>query len=316
MSYFRQIRDTQGIFAYDADSNEWTLIFEYPPNLKIDEHITYWNQQEYELVLCGKRYDALEDSDELSCALTMIIIDFTTRQHDVVVMDRYRFDTEILESSSIAYINDEYHIIGGSAHSHSRWTPNFADIITVRDVNELYGVSLHGFVELKSARKCLLFGGYDYRSEETRDSFWEYDIEHNRWKKLSMTLPKPLKQFGVVLTADERYIIVIGGTDQEDQCCDTIYIVDLKKMSIRESEVKSPQYSILNACLYVDTREKLATEGFVRECAEEMELYIPRDLRKMVGRWFAVQDIHLLVYHSDRDEDVHYRMDVASVLGL
>ena len=66
----------------------------------------------------------------------------------------------------------------------------------------------------------------------------------------------------------------------------------------------------------MDSREKLATEGFVRECAEEMELYIPGDLSKMVSRWFAVQDIHLLVYHSDRDQDVHYRMDVASVLGL
>ena len=281
--------------------------------MRIDEHITYWNHEQNELFLCGARYD--DDSGEMSCALTVILIDLNTKQHTTVVMDRYRADSEI-GMPSIAYIEGEYHIIGGSAHSHSKWTLDFSDMTTVAQINELNGISLHGFVELKKAEKCLLFGGYDYRSQETRDTFWEYDILHRQWKKLMLRLPKPLKQFGCVLTVDERYIIVIGGTDQADVCSDAVYIVDLKIMSVRQSDVLCPRYSILNACLYVDPREKLGAEGFVRECAAEMELYIPGDLSKMVGQWFAVQDIHLLVYHSDRGEDVHWRINVAAVMGL
>ena len=102
-------------------------------------------------------------------------------------------------------------------------------------------------VHVSSQNKLLLLGGYDRDYEDVIDTVRVYSTTKNEWKQLlndngdTIKLPLALSGFGCILTRDERYIVILGGTSGgiggEEV---TIYYLDLWSMEWTKSLVECP----------------------------------------------------------------------------
>ena len=147
-----------------------------------------------------------------------------------------------------------------------------------------------------------------------------FSLLDKKWEKLKhITLPPNMRQFGVVSTRDERYIILFGGCD-----LDNIYIYDTRNNILRKSDIKCPMRGDIRATISDDLDEdKLVTSGFINRCYKGKDFMnvqlLPFYLIELISKWYQNQNVYLLKQCADAGtlsdfESLHFTINIDHIL--
>ena len=142
---------------------------------------------------------------------------------------------------------------------------NFEELYTFK---QLEG---YGMVHIKRNKEILLFGGWLNNESEALDTIRAYSLDNNnknsenRFRELKVKLPLCLSHFGIVSTRNDQFVIIIGGWIDGSSQSDGIYIFDVNKCELRESEIRCPSRGYTYATIIDNTeRDELLVFGFIR----------------------------------------------------
>ena len=283
------VGEADGLYTYDTKKNDWELFTKYPEDLVSSSHCLAYNETKNELYVYGFHARIAKfDINTKTCKLCK--------------------ETKTFGSyPSGLFINDKYHIIGGSySNSHSIYNEtenifeSFHEFPTFQDQQIIHSIK-RGIVYLfaKGVNKHDIFG------------IWEYKIREKEWRKTETKLPKQLSEFGCVITNDERFILIFGGYDENDiDDSDEIFIMNLDTMEIKKSDVKCPMGGRFRAAYCYDRGEKMdiLIAGYVGKYG--VDGYIPKEIMKMMEMFCCQDYVHLV----EKDSSKHWRINVDEIL--
>ena len=218
-----------------------------------------------------------------------------------------------IPGSSVVVIRDKLHIIGGYlnikhlAIELNEETNKGGHILHENVVNKEIVVNYAKCV--RAGNYVLIFGGF---YEEWLDSIHQYSISDNSWKRLKVTMPKPMRDFGVTSIMDGRYVLLFGGrTENED--FEHIYIYSVHDETFRLSKVVSPKKGKCHVIAVNDKeKEELSVHGFVRYQWRYLQineqLFLPKYLVQIIRRYYHQEFIHLVSIYG------HWKIDVFDII--
>eukprot|EP01084_Bolivina_argentea_P034634 64122_1 len=182
--------------------------------------------------------------------------------------------------------NNEFHIIGDNGHHVFNKSSVTLDIKTKSEL--LKKVHYHTLVYLCSQKIIFLIA---------EDIILSYCTKTNIWSQLSIPLPNVLRLVSVVVTRDDKYIILLGGTARGSMC-DSIYVLDVEKVKLFECSIKCPVSNVVQTAILNDYKmEELISFGFVRDNWKNKQykniLFPPFYLIKLIQSYYWKDEIHL-----------------------
>ena len=224
--------------------------------------------------------------------------------------------------ADLMIINDELHIIGGSANEYhlrlNQKTTTFDELCKFK-----YRFINHGLA--KTADKLLMFGGYNTdnihlpSADNIMEGISQYDIKLNKWSALSKRLPQKMHSFGCVSIFEGQYVLLVGGIIWPHKVSDLIWIYEVSTQKFRKSIIKCPP-SASETKYYAFTLnnredDKLIIDGFMREQMKVNNLHIPLYLIQLIANFYWNEFVHL--FNRDRVEGegkVHWEIDVFDLM--
>ena len=206
-------------------------------------------------------------------------------------------------------IDNKLHIISGK--QHLVWNKNNKQLTLLNRFKTWnYGQMVH----LKSHSKFMLIAGNDPDNAErgcatTLDTLYTYDLDMRKWMKLRHKLPFGVHNFGCVMTVDEQYVIMFGGSMLPYGCdYDGILIMNLGDCSVRKSKIRCPKEGGLYACLTVDyMKMDLVIYGFL---SGEFRDCLSNDIMEVVRLYYCLENVHLF----DRNGIGHWKIGIDQIL--
>ena len=162
----------------------------------------------------------------------------------------------------------------------------------------------HGIIYVKSQDRYLLFGGCD-NCFLCFDTIFEFTVNstQQKWKKLDVKIPEAVAAFGIVITCDDRFVIILGGHTDHQRQVDDIYVFDTKSDTFYKSKLKCPLKRRYHAVITGDlSRDNLLCYGYIRQCYKmnqfkEMLLPLPpSEIIQLIIKWVFNEDIHLIAW--------------------
>ena len=222
----------------------------------------------------------------------------------------------------VALVEGQLHIMYGPGDKHYKWDPKKQELQTLGVIK--YDIEYAKMIHVESQNKLILLGGLgDTDNWPLRSNrITEYSIANNTWGLLAdkdgetVVLPLGLYGFGCVLTKDERYIVIFGGTSgREGGEEDGIYYLDLLTMKWTECVLKCPSNNNYVAVLdgmedvhifsryYLDDfaesghwkiRIKQIIEGYgydfvcayLKQMCDKMILTLNVDIIQLIYKWY------------------------------
>eukprot|EP01084_Bolivina_argentea_P024282 45266_1 len=310
----------EGIFCYNTYTNQWSMYFKYPNDIKL--------YVEYPTICIDEKNNLLYLHSDKS---TLLIINTITKSYKI----KYNFGFAGSYAPCVI-INNKFHLIGGDRNSHHLiWNDadnkpkDFQIIHTFKDYSA--GCENPGFIHVKSENMFLLFGGYDkhrpYGLHREPYKIWYYkyhcdnvNIENDEmtqgWKQYkNMWMPYNIRLFGFAVSIDYKYIILTGGIKLEKRCHqDIIYVIDVKKGIMRRSNVCCPMRSAWHSVIMPQNgMDKLLVNGYLREICELIVIYIPNAIFDLIVGWYSSECVHILKDDGHWKINVNYLHDYVNV---
>eukprot|EP01084_Bolivina_argentea_P015570 29176_1 len=190
--------------------------------------------------------------------------------------------------------------------------------------NALSGRRDQEIIYMKSKKSILAFGGNGPFPRNPITNIIPFGIHRSiyqwtdsQWTELNIKTPTALCGCGLVATTNERYIIILGGTDAilGSNYADAIFIYDTRNNVFVKSKIKCPEEAEYNAILMNDSkRNEMITFGFVRDCYKAETFVgvrsLPQYLIKIVCCYFCIEEIYLL----KRNSGLHWKINVDCIL--
>ena len=171
-----------------------------------------------------------------------------------------------------------------------------------------------GWIALKQRGKILLFGGYGHEISDASRKMHEFSFQDNQWTELGVKLPIDLSDFGVVMTRNEQYLVIIGGWFKRITVSKNIYVFDLDKYEWSVSQIKC----IGGYCSAVITNDEykdiVLTYGYIRDSYRGFENmpYLSDDIMRLMSKWISNQEIHLI--QGIHPEYHHWKINIDEIL--
>ncbi len=241
----------------------------------------------------------------------------------MAVFDLNAMKMEIIEGLTyvgsnpiLLMINNECHVIlGSNSKCHYKLNLNQKRLDLVYEFAHLSaGLHENGAVHIKSKNMLLLFGGYDYKTDNQFNEIWKFDLSTgNKWVKLQdIKLPKKMSNFAWVLTKNEQYMIIFGGYCGERM--KNIFILDLNEMKFYCSNVRlCDQGYPCAVSMHSGINSDLLIAGFIRNVSKEYDMNIPLELMKLFHTFFDSEIVYL-VHHSYNKKDRLYQVELNDIL--
>eukprot|EP01084_Bolivina_argentea_P077090 139775_1 len=195
--------------------------------------------------------------------------DFTQIQFNNNHISNYNHNASIdLESSSQSIIiNDSLFIIGGSGNNSIwKWHSETKTLAKYSDMYNKTKVSGFGMVHDNKNNYLLLFGGYDWDNSDYVDYILEFNINTKQWSKMPASLPKKTGSIACTMAINNKYVLLFGGEDDNNNYCDNIFIYSIKNQTIKESKIKCPSKGIFSCIAVNDNiKDEKITFGYIRK---------------------------------------------------
>ena len=249
---------------------------------------------------------------ELNASLATLKLNKHKTKTDMKVINKSDHATV---GSSVIVIKNELHLIGGMNRSHLRWNKetNQFEILHLNVVSES-NIFVNGSRLVGVGNRVISFGGH---WSGWLNCMMEYDIIKDVWKRLKITMPKAMTDFGCTAAMNDRYILLFGGIDGMGFKFDDIYVYSVWDESFRKSRIKCPKRGKFHAVAVNDKeREELCVHGYVRHQWHQSEineqLFPPRYLIQIMRRYYHKEYIHL--FQSGGSGNSHWKKDVFDIL--
>ena len=167
----------------------------------------------------------------------------------------------------------------------------------------------HGIIYVESQNKYLLFGGFDGDSIHF-DTIFEFNVNctEQKWNKLDVKMPAAVAAFGIVITCDNRFTIILGGYTPNETEKDDIYVFDTKSNTFYKSKVKCPKQGPNHAVITGDlSRDNLLCFGYIRQMSLP---FPPSEIIQLIVKWAFNEEIHLIAWFCGE----HWKIPVSEVL--
>ena len=124
---------------------------------------------------------------------------------------------------------------------------------------------------------------------------------------------------GHIISKDQRYIVLLAGTaviNYVDEDMDAIYIFDLVKLTILQSEIKVPFKGKCRAILMNDKhKNNLLVTGFAKE---SMGLEIPIAIFGMIAIWHSIEYIYVIkaptIQNGNNENASHWKILIDKII--
>ena len=220
------------------------------------------------------------------------------------------------QCEEIIDINSVIHIITDIAQ-HYVWSQGENENKSKRvHTFEEYRQGFIGFALLYMPRKqeLLLLGGHECGlRQRTTNNIHKYSLSNGTWSNLSIKLPHKMRDFGCVITKDQRYIFILGGLTQESDM-NEIFVLDLTTMSVTKSEKTLPFRGECKAIIMENKEEnELLVDGYVKKEMTQNRLNIPYALIKLISIWYSTEYIH--VFDNSHLVGRHWKMLIDEIIN-
>ena len=127
------------------------------------------------------------------------------------------------------------------------------------------------------------------------DKLHQYSFITNEWETWGGILQKSRKVAGsLVVTNDEKYIIIIGGYHFGHGDTDNIAIVDVEQKSLKEIDIKCPMHMDYKAIIVENGYyDELLVYGWIRDTVDRMTA-VPIEIIQLIQEWIYHQDLHII----------------------
>ena len=200
-------------------------------------------------------------------------------------------------------VNNTYHIIGGSdINQHLLFDEEINKLKVLHELNEdeimPNPLQNHRIIRVKD--KLLMIGGFDASPMVTVDRICEYDIKNNKWNLMETKMPKPLSSFGCTSIFSDEYVLLFGGSGNDRDLYDDIWIYSVSDKKFTKSVVKCPMEGYFQA-ITLNNREKdeVVVFGFVRIT-----------LIQIIFQYYFNEYVHLF----DTDAGKHWRINAFDIM--
>ena len=221
----------------------------------------------------------------------------------------WAFD-EVGHGAASLFINNQFHIFGGfDSPYHFIWNDNIKELEKIHTFNE-YSEYICGAKAVHIAHKnIILLGGSHGMGDE--NSIHKYDLVKKKWEKLDVTLPHRMREFGAILSKNEKKLVIFGGYK------DMIHILDIETMEWSESRIRCPckstkQNWAINVCDN-QKRNELLVVAYILDVYEKL---IPNDLIGMILEFYSYdyEEVHL--FCNDNECKLHhFKIVLDQILG-
>ena len=312
LATFSRLEEKPGIFKYYSDVQVWIEWMKHPSGITTSYHTVSLNHT----IKPPKLYIHNSEQQVIEIQIESTSANDQTEKKKFKVFDVGKEYDGSYSSSLI--IDDKFHVFGGWNHSkHAIWNESTQSMDIQHELpgfNAGYGG--HFVVHLKTQNRILLLGGIDTAALTPVDYIFEYDLStNNGWKKLDAVLPIVLQQFGVIVSNDDKFLIIFGGGTENVTKTDEIWILRLDTMEFRKLDAVCPIKAKYHALLTVDKeRAQILANGYIKWCwrfegFEKMQ-YLIMDLVRMIGEFCCEEWVHLF----ERYRGHHWRIKLSDIL--
>eukprot|EP01084_Bolivina_argentea_P099034 178010_1 len=229
---------SEGLLSYNITINEWNTLIKYPAKFKTHNNSLSINKINQQLYLIG-------GSQQIQC------IDLQTSSFNILG----QYNTGANACSLV--IQSKLHIIGGIRNNkHITYNINHNHNINdnvLKEIKDFHfwvkGNQSPGFIFVSNKQLIVLLGGYrQYHYIKVSAEIWTYNLNtpNPYWQKNVIRIPIPLMFFGCVLSADQKYIILLCGYSrivgqQRRNPVNNIYVLDIDTMEfIQTYDIVAP----------------------------------------------------------------------------
>ena len=286
---------SKGIYKFTIDQKEWTNIVPYPSNFISEFHTAALNNDDPAnpiIYICNTK--------------TLVIVNVANK-----TLKEINYKLAVGAHPRAVYANKQLHLIGGAqsfkhlVFDETKQEFRKMHIFTPREGFSGYrGFSRHSLIYCKSKNCIFMFGG-----SIQGNTISEFSCSTKKWRVLETGLPtnaaKHLTGCGLVITGDERYIIIVGGINSPK-----IYVFDVNDYSIKISKIK-PANTVWNYCCLIGNHGKneLVADGYIRENYKGG--YFMMELVKIIAAYNFVEEIYFLEFGRQN----HWKINVSAILS-
>eukprot|EP01083_Nonionella_stella_P013682 38491_1 len=299
-----------GIYKYNFNSNQWTKIFECPME---DDHINHEYRYDIESV------EFNENTDTIYVEASPTVKDRTTQRPQ----GKNIFLQIDSKTNHYQITNDDHGAVGSGTHAK-----HGAKTILLRGkkyhppsyITETWGYQL---VYVPERNVLYVIGGmWDNFAGTHKNAIWIYSLDDKRWMENDVSLSMGLSDFGCVLTNDQQYVIIMGGSydvqeidyhEAEHGETDNIYVWDLKHNTIKKSKIKCAVPAMYKACITpINMKSDIIVGGYWRKHCGKTIVNTPLDVIGVIQRMYDIGDfIHLFHVFSGG----HWVISVSDIIN-
>ena len=298
----------QGLHIYNIAKNEWRLWMQYPDKLRVSGETLMFDKSRNFLYLW--HWDRRRKITQ---------IDMKTKEFA-------SFTKEGTYEQVAVHTKDEIHIIGGwTSNRHIKFdkkTHEFHTVHTFDSFLRMYGTLM---IHIPSRDVLLIFGGATGHSEH-ECHVREFSLKTSKWRKIE-NIEYNYYIGQVLLTMDEKYILLIPLYDENNARCDCIMILEILDdgtYKLRESKVRLPPFDFEVArsiSRYMTLTgsgggDILLVYGFVKNVFKDINLVLPSDdIINLIADFYDSDVLHLIRSQHGADGKDHHIISLSSVLN-
>ena len=293
---------TKGLYTYNTTSKSWTDFIKYSANVDtLDSHEICYDAKNKRILMYGYQK-------------RLFIYNY-----DKNIFKRYDQTIQIGSYPNLICIDGDFHLIGGATNKyHKIWDTEKNEFKNIYEFEE-WNKGNYGGVLLyfDSKQELLLFGGYDYSISKCFDTVRCHKIGDKEWKNSDLTLPRAMKNFGCILTSNQRFLIIFGGSSKDESQgsmeLDDIWILDFQALDDKwkKSDIKCPKKGAYYAVLMgSQDNNELLVHGYIRTQMKKLELFLPDEILNLISLWYADEVVHLIHRHVP----AHWTMNINDIL--
>lgn len=296
--------DCPSIYKYNVHKNEWCAFIDYPKDLKMADHGMAINKISNKMYLCEK---------------SMVTVDLETKE-----FNEYSTNINDINQPFLVNANGTIHGIGGDVSSkHLTWNDSdhsfkeMHDFKTIDNIYEIYGASV---IYVPSKQLILLIGGKDIWNDKMI-GIWKYCLLSNKWSKVK-GIQFDFFQHSAVLTSNQECIVIAGGRDKDNNCTNSMHILDIRDENnyiLRKSSIQCPM-SGSNKIIRSGggIKDELLTIGWIKHLFNSSEFHhfqFPLDIMQLIAMWFCQETIHWMEREdvADREASNHFAINLKHI---
>ena len=272
-----------GIYKYNVIYNDWIKVINYARKFETTCHSTAFDAANNKIYVINQQKK-------------LLAVDLNTSQitklHKSVLFGIH---------SNIIYANNNLHLINGDNHYiFNKIKSKFQRKYTLNDTSR--NRSMESVLFLKARNILLIIG----------KKIHEFSFENNKWSIWDDLTNQQQLGCTAVVTRDEKYLILIGGSDVSYKGSDNIGIIDIEKQQYRKSQMKCPKSKKFQAILVGNDgyRKELLVIGYMKNCHKGT---LANDILKLLMQWTCLEELHIIAT-TRFSQGEHWKIDLDEIL--